>query len=124
MDIYEAGGGIHFTVNHTRQATEDELYSLLKQRLMRMLANGILIVLCTLFKFSTSHFKFFEILGTVLVEGKSGYGLDTENEIKMLRVLERAKRELPIDISSTFCGAHAVPKYGKVKCGYFSFERI
>jgi imidazolonepropionase len=46
----------------------------------------------------------------VLVEGKSGYGLDTENEIKMLRVLERAKRELPIDISSTFCGAHAVPK--------------
>ena len=49
----------------------------------------------------------------MLVEGKSGYGLDTENEIKMLRVLERAKRELPIDISSTFCGAHAVPKYGR-----------
>nr|CAH0099608.1 unnamed protein product [Daphnia galeata] len=87
MDIYEAGGGIHFTVNHTRKASEDELYNLLKERLMRMLANG-----------------------TVLVEGKSGYGLDTENEIKMLRVLERAKRELPIDISSTFCGAHAVPK--------------
>ncbi|KAK4026376.1 hypothetical protein OUZ56_015377 [Daphnia magna] len=87
MDIYEAGGGIHFTVNHTRNASEDELYGLLRQRLMRMLANG-----------------------TVLVEGKSGYGLDAENEIKMLRVLERAKRELPIDISSTFCGAHAVPK--------------
>jgi imidazolonepropionase len=51
MDIYEAGGGIHFTVNHTRQATEDELYSLLKQWLMRMLANGILILLFTLFKF-------------------------------------------------------------------------
>ena len=48
--------------------------------------------------------------GTVLVEGKSGYGLDTETEMKMLRVLERAKRELPIDISSTYCGAHAVPK--------------
>jgi imidazolonepropionase len=44
MDIYKAGGGIHFTVNHTRQATEDELYSLLKQRLMRMLANGRLLV--------------------------------------------------------------------------------
>lgn len=40
MEIYEAGGGIHFTVNHTRQATEDELYELLKQRLMRMLHNG------------------------------------------------------------------------------------
>ena len=46
----------------------------------------------------------------MLVEGKSGYGLDAENEIKMLRVLERAKRELPIDVSTTFCGAHAVPK--------------
>lgn len=55
MDIYEAGGGIHFTVNHTRQATEDELYSLLKQRLMRMLANGILILLFTLFKFESFH---------------------------------------------------------------------
>ena len=40
MDIYEAGGGIHFTVNHTRLASEDELYNLLKQRLMRMLHNG------------------------------------------------------------------------------------
>ena len=44
MDIYEAGGGIHFTVNHTRQASEDELYNLLKERLMRMLANGKLLV--------------------------------------------------------------------------------
>lgn len=60
----------------------------------------------------------------MLVEGKSGYGLDTENEIKMLRVLERAKRELPIDISSTFCGAHAVPKYGKVTCRYFSLKKF
>lgn len=52
----------------------------------------------------------FFFLGTVLVEAKSGYGLDPENEMKMLRVLERARRELPIDVSSTFCGAHAVPK--------------
>lgn len=43
MDIYEAGGGIHFTVNHTRNASEDELYGLLRQRLMRMLANGTLV---------------------------------------------------------------------------------
>ena len=45
-----------------------------------------------------------------MVEGKSGYGLDAANEMKMLRVLERAKKELPIDVSSTFCGAHAVPR--------------
>lgn len=48
--------------------------------------------------------------GTVLVEAKSGYGLETDTEMKMLRVLERAKQELPIDVSSTYCGAHAVPK--------------
>lgn len=40
MDIYQSGGGIHFTVNHTRIANEEELYDLLKQRLMRMLYNG------------------------------------------------------------------------------------
>lgn len=87
MEIYEAGGGIHFTVEHTRRASEDQLYHLLRDRLMRMLHNG-----------------------TVLVEAKSGYGLETDTEMKMLRVLERAKQELPIDISSTYCGAHAVPK--------------
>ena len=55
--------------------------------------------------------------GTTLVECKSGYGLDTETELKMLRVIERAKRDesIRIDISSTFCGAHAVPKYIRFK---------
>ncbi|PVD24685.1 hypothetical protein C0Q70_15170 [Pomacea canaliculata] len=48
--------------------------------------------------------------GTTLVEVKSGYGLDTDSEVKMLRVIERARRSLPIDISCTFCGAHAVPR--------------
>jgi len=41
MDIYEMGGGIHFSVQHTRRATEDELYQLLKDRFQRMLFNGI-----------------------------------------------------------------------------------
>ena len=50
-------------------------------------------------------------LGTTTVECKSGYGLDVQTEIKMLRVLEKAKKSLPIEISSTFCGAHSVPKY-------------
>lgn len=87
MQVHEAGGGINFTVQHTRQATEEQLYHLLKPRLLRMLRSG-----------------------TTLLEAKSGYGLDTETEMKMLKVLERAKRELSIEISSTFCGAHSVPK--------------
>ena len=49
--------------------------------------------------------------GTTTIEAKSGYGLDAESEIKMLRVIEKARREFQmIDISSTYCGAHAIPK--------------
>ncbi|XP_028414426.1 probable imidazolonepropionase [Dendronephthya gigantea] len=87
MDVHKAGGGIHFTVDHVHKASEDELFSNLKEILHRMLRAG-----------------------TTLLEAKSGYGLDTENEIKMLKVLERANKEGPIEISSTFCGAHAVPR--------------
>lgn len=88
MDVHKAGGGINFTVQHVHKATEEELYLSLKERLDRMLK-----------------------CGTTAVEAKSGYGLDAENEIKMLRAIERAKKEHPIDISCTFCGAHSVPKY-------------
>jgi len=49
-------------------------------------------------------------LGTTTVEVKSGYGLDLENELKMLRVIEKARKESNIDVISTFCGAHSVPK--------------
>lgn len=50
--------------------------------------------------------------GTTTLEAKSGYGLDAENEIKMLNVIERAKKEFPaVEISSTYCGAHSVPRY-------------
>lgn len=87
MDVHKAGGGINFTVQHVHKASEDELYEPLKQRLNTMLKYG-----------------------TTLVEAKSGYGLDVDNEIKMLKVIERAKRELPIEISSTYCGAHSIPK--------------
>lgn len=53
----------------------------------------------------------FTFTGTTVVECKSGYGLNTETELKMLRVLERAKREISfVDISITYCGAHAIPK--------------
>jgi len=87
MQVHAAGGGIHFTVGRTREAGEEELLDLLLPRLRRMLRAG-----------------------TTTVECKSGYGLDTETEVKMLRVLDSARRLLPIEISSTFCGAHAVPK--------------
>ena len=88
MDIHKAGGGIHFTVNHVHEASEEDLYQSLVQRLDRM-------VRC----------------GSTFIEAKSGYGLDAENEIKMLRVIERAKREFSsLEISSTYCGAHAIPK--------------
>lgn len=87
MEVHQAGGGIHFTVEHTQKASEDELLESLKERLWQMLHAG-----------------------TTLVECKSGYGLNKNTEVKMLTVIERAKKEVPIDISSTFCGAHAVPK--------------
>ena len=87
MDVHKAGGGIHFTVDHVHNATENDLLANLKEILHRMVRSG-----------------------TTLLEAKSGYGLDTENEIKMLKVLERANKDGPIEISSTYCGAHAVPR--------------
>lgn len=89
MDVHRAGGGIHFTVEHTRAAPSAELLASLSNRLVRM-----------------------RRAGTTLVECKSGYGLELQTELKMLEVIEEAKRTLPINISSTYCGAHAVPKYG------------
>uniref|UniRef100_A0A8C5Q7E4 Probable imidazolonepropionase n=1 Tax=Leptobrachium leishanense TaxID=445787 RepID=A0A8C5Q7E4_9ANUR len=87
MDIHQAGGGINYTVEHTTAASDEELFRSFKQRLTRMLRAG-----------------------TTLVECKSGYGLKLDTELKMLRVIERAQKELDIGISSTYCGAHSVPK--------------
>ena len=87
LDVHKQGGGIHYTVEKTREATKEELSSLLLSRLNKMLRHG-----------------------TTLLEAKSGYGLDAENEIKMLEVIENAKTAQAIEISSTFCGAHAIPK--------------
>ncbi|XP_035467465.2 probable imidazolonepropionase [Scophthalmus maximus] len=87
MDVHRAGGGIHFTVERTRAAAASDLLTSLSGRLVRMLRAG-----------------------TTLVECKSGYGLELQTELKMLQVIEEARRTLPINISSTYCGAHAVPK--------------
>lgn len=87
MEIHDKGGGIHFTMQHTRRASSEQLYDSLAKRLWAMLR-----------------------CGTTTVESKSGYGLDTDSEVKMLRAIDRAREDHPIGISSTYCGAHAIPQ--------------
>lgn len=87
MEILKAGGGILSTVRRTREATKEQLIHEASQRLDTML-------------------KF----GTTTVEAKSGYGLDPENEIKMLEAAQELNSQHPMDIVSTFLGAHAVPE--------------
>lgn len=85
-EILEAGGGIMSTVRQTRKASEPELYQLASKRIDSMLESG-----------------------TTTVEIKSGYGLETESELKILRVIERLQRDERITIIPTFLGAHSVP---------------
>lgn len=87
MDIMNRGGGIASTVNATKEATEEELYVAGKERLDSMLQFGV-----------------------TAVEGKSGYGLDLDTEIKQLRVMKKLNEEHDVDVVTTFLGAHAVPK--------------
>jgi imidazolonepropionase len=92
MDIMLRGGGIVNTTRATREATEEELTALGRQRLDAMLR-----------------------LGITSVEGKSGYGLDRETELKQLRVMRRLNETHPVDIVPTYMGAHAVPAEWKGK---------
>lgn len=85
-EILAAGGGIHSTVERTREANFRELADRAFSHLQTMLAYG-----------------------TTTVEAKSGYGLDLETEIKQLEVLMDVGRRHPIDVIPTFMGAHAVP---------------
>ena len=89
MSIMERGGGIQSTVNATRQESADDLLQKAKWFVNRMSSMGV-----------------------TAVEAKSGYGLDTETELKMLEVISRLEEECKdkIDITATFLGAHAVPK--------------
>lgn len=86
MEIMNRGGGIVNTTRATRAASEEELVALGKQRLDAMLE-----------------------LGITTVEGKSGYGLDRETELKQLRVMRQLNREHPVEVVPTFMGAHATP---------------
>lgn len=86
QEIMEGGGGIVNTVGATRQASAQKLYSLGRERLDHMLK-----------------------LGITTVEGKSGYGLDKNTELRQLAVMKALDRDHPVDIAATFMGAHALP---------------
>lgn len=95
-EIALSGGGILSTVLATREASEEELFRQSLPRLKRCLS-----------------------FGTTTVEIKSGYGLDTDTELKMLRVIDRLRKAVPLDIISTFLGAHEVPdEYRDDREGY------
>jgi imidazolonepropionase len=85
--IARAGGGILSTVRHTRAATEDALLAQSLPRAAALRADGV-----------------------TTLEIKSGYGLDLDNERKMLRVARRVGTQLGIDVRTTFLGAHALPE--------------
>ncbi|CAF0814620.1 unnamed protein product [Rotaria sordida] len=87
MEIMREGGGIGFTVEQTKLATDEELLIGLVARLKRMLHAG-----------------------TTYVECKTGYGLEWPDELRLLKLLEQARSYIPIGISITYCAAHAVPK--------------
>ncbi len=95
-DILDAGGGIRSTVEETRSASQEELVASARARLNRMLRQG-----------------------TTTVEIKSGYGLDTATELKMLEVIAKLGETHPIDVVPTFLGAHVVPvEYWDDRAGY------
>lgn len=95
-EIAKRGGGILNSAKRLHDTSEEELYD---QSLARI--NEIIS------------------LGTGAVEIKSGYGLTTEDELKMLRVIRRLKETTPITIKSTFLGAHAVPAEYKGRQGEY-----
>ncbi|MBV4505246.1 imidazolonepropionase [Pseudomonas sp. BW13M1] len=85
-EIAAQGGGIASTVRATRAASEDELLASARQRVQALMRDGV-----------------------TTIEIKSGYGLDLDNERKMLRVARRLGEELPVTVRSTCLAAHALP---------------
>ena len=86
LEIMNAGGGIMATVRKTRAASVEQLVEETHPRLERMLAHG-----------------------STTVEAKTGYGLETAAELRMLEAIDRLDAEHPIDLVPTFIGAHAIP---------------
>jgi imidazolonepropionase len=91
LEILRRGGGILSSVRSVRAASEEELFSVTCEHALSALG-----------------------FGTTTLEVKSGYGLETDTELKMLRVIARLGRETPLDVVPTFLGAHAIPgEYAK-----------
>ena len=86
VQISKSGGGIRSSIAGVRETSEEELYQLAVKRINKIISNG-----------------------TTTLEAKSGYGLSTESEIKMLKVIKKLNKSMPIDIISTFLGAHEFP---------------
>ncbi len=96
QQLAEKGLGIQTTVKATRKASREELVFLCLERLDSMLR-----------------------MGTTMVEAKSGYGLNLQDEIKQLQAIKEANQIHPVDVVATFMGAHEVPpEYKKHKNGY------
>ena len=87
LEILQAGGGILSSVRAVRSASDEALFA-----------------------FSRSLLDSTLLYGTTTIEVKSGYGLDVETELRMLRVIDRLGRETPQTVVPTFMGAHAVPE--------------
>jgi len=92
QEIAEKGGGIVNSAKKLQETSEKELYNQSAKRLEEVMK-----------------------LGTAAIEIKSGYGLTTEAEAKMLRVAKRLEKNYPVTIKTTFLGAHAVPTEYKEK---------
>lgn len=96
LDILAAGGGIISTVKATRTAGMESLIAQTRPRLLRMFAHG-----------------------TTTAEAKTGYGLQTSTELRLLKALLALDRESPLDLVITFLGAHAIaPEYRDDPQGY------
>jgi len=91
-EIARRGGGILNSAALLSETSEDELYEQSLPRIREIVRSG-----------------------TGAVEIKSGYGLNTTDELKMLRVIRRLKEETPLTVKSTFLGAHALPKEYKTE---------
>ncbi len=99
LEILKMGGGILSTVRHTRSADRAELKAKALSSLNQMLLHG-----------------------TTTVEGKSGYGLDFDTEVKCLEVARELNEQHPVDVVSTYMGAHAIPEEFKGNTqGYIDF---
>ena len=100
-DVARAGGGIVSTVAATRAASEDDLLAQALPRADQMLTEGV-----------------------TCLEVKSGYGLDIETELRMLRVARRIAQVRPLRVKTTFLGAHAIPPEYRGEADAYLTEQV